>query len=390
MADNEDQQLLEADEEEQQLQQQELNRRTLEVSALGRKCVVTERTSSRPVTIKARYISRWLEYAHPMQMLQEVIIGQLQMPLLNALPAYQLTWSYEQQLKPTTINARHVMAQQQTLQELEQQLATMSCSCASFGACFKTTIIDGSILEHCPMAIGTKHVLTTDLAVVQFASLRDLLACGLNHIPLAAADRQQIVECNQEVAKQFCDDVLALAAAECGVELPLDTWDILSQSAEAWTLYQLQLAAPQQNEFSSSVKTALKSLQQQLHICEVDKASNTPCFICPQYAQLLVLLRLVTSSDFEQMNCTIPEVRDKLSSALRSINPRLPLAVGDNSSSDNSSSNNSSSDDSSSNSSNSLPIMRIAYKSHKNSFRYLTNTSESMLSGLNSITQGIT
>jgi hypothetical protein len=70
------------------------------------------------------------------------------------------------------------MTQQHTLQELEQQLATMSCSCASFDACFKTTITDGSILEHCPTAIGTQHVLTTDLTVMQFAPLRELLACG--------------------------------------------------------------------------------------------------------------------------------------------------------------------------------------------------------------------
>lgn len=150
-----------------------------------------------------------------MQMLQGVIIDQLQLPLLNALPAYQLTWSYEQQLQPTAINARQKMAPQHTLHELDQQLATMSGSCVSFDARFKTTITDGSILVCCPMAIGTKHILTTDLTMVQFAPLRDLLACSLNHIPpAAAADRQHTVECNQEVARQFYDDVLALAAAE--------------------------------------------------------------------------------------------------------------------------------------------------------------------------------
>jgi hypothetical protein len=111
MANNENLQQLGEDgvEQEEQQGQQELNRRTLEVSALGRNYVAIERTSSRPVTIKARYISRCLEHAHPMQMLHEVIIAQLQPVLLNALPEYQLTWSYEQQLQPTAINARQVM-----------------------------------------------------------------------------------------------------------------------------------------------------------------------------------------------------------------------------------------------------------------------------------------
>jgi hypothetical protein len=81
MADNEE--LLDYEEEGAgnelgQQQQQDTVRRSLEVSVLGRNYVLTERSGNKPITIRAQYMSRLLEHAHPMHMLQEVIIAQLQ------------------------------------------------------------------------------------------------------------------------------------------------------------------------------------------------------------------------------------------------------------------------------------------------------------------------
>lgn len=362
--------------------------RVIEVSVLGRRVITVRRAERTAVVLKAHYCSRVLEDAHPQRMLQEVIVDQLHPALRSELPEYQIAWSYDQQLKPTAMNARKVMTQQHTVADLEQLLATASCSCAPFRDSYKACIADELIEQHCPTALGTKHVLTTDLSVVADPQLRALLAQGLNHIPARTADVQEIIEMQQRVAAQFYDNVLAPTAAALGITLQTDGREIIGRGVAAWTVQQLgragdrwtadtaaAMAEQQQTHWDAAVSAgldgtsaALAQLQRLLHICEVDKAASTPCFICPQYAQLLVMLRLSSSSDFDLTNMDAAGVQAALQADLASIHPLLPqVVVGDR-----------------------LPIMRVAYKAHKNSFRFLTNTSGSLLSGLNGIAQGLT
>jgi hypothetical protein len=364
--------------------------RTIKVSVLGRKVISVLRPQLQAVTLHAQYISRVLESAHPSRMLQEVILSQLLPELHEALPDFQLTWKYDQQLKPVAMNARDTFTQARTVTELAEALTSATCSCAHFKDSYKVCIADASIEQQCPQVLGTRHVLTTDLTVIEHIPLRMLMRQGLNHIPLRSASSQEILDVHLDVAAQFYNWVLEPTATAMGITLPEDGWEIICEGVVAWTDWQLQQQQQQQdweegegtatgrqqqqqpgmlacNELTPDTAAALRDLQRSLHICEVDKAANTPCLICPQYAQLLVLLRLLASSDFEPTAMGITELQADLKAALDSIHPMLSqLVEGDR-----------------------LPIMRLAYKSHKNNFRFLTNTSGSLLSGLNGLAQAV-
>lgn len=306
--------------------------------------------------------------------MQQVVVDQLLPALREVLPDYHIAWSHDQQLKPTAMNARRVMTQQQTVAGLGQQLASATCGCARFRDTYKVCIADDTIQQHCPAAYNTKHVLTTDLSVVKHTNLRSLLAQGLNHIPMRSAAVQEIIDLHQQVAGQFYDRVLQPTAAATGFILQPDGREIICNGAAVWVEEQLGEggcgwgADAVRDEYTAETAEALAALQQYLHICEVDKAASTPCFICPQYAQLLVLLRLSASADFGLVHMDTSEVQASLQAELAAIHPMLRQTVeGDK-----------------------LPIMRIAYKSHKNSFRFLTNTAGSLLSGLNEVAQEVT
>jgi hypothetical protein len=369
MATAEDEQLIELENADSQPDTGNRTERSIKVSAVGRFLVETQRPEHGRVMLKATYASRLFEHAHPMQMLQEVVVAQLQPPLLSALPEYTIVWSYGQQPKPLAINARQVMTTETSVQQLVKRLALAECSCQCFDPMFMVAIADECIQQHCPAAHGSMHVRTTDLLVVPDGPLRRLLSQGLNHIPLARAGLADVVETNRGVALQFFERVLQPTAAAQGIALQADAWEIVSNSAEAWTMHQLEFAPPQFEECDAEVLHQLRSLQERLHICEVDKTANTPCFICPQYAQLLVMLRLLGSADFMRDAAATPEsIAAGLRDELGTIHPKLPaMVVGDR-----------------------LPIMRIAYKAHKASYRYLTNASSSLLSGMNSLAQDLT
>jgi len=186
--------------------------RRIKVSALGRYEICIDRPKNSKVLLKARYVSRQLEVAHPMRMLHEVVKAQLLPSLADVLPDHQLVWSYDQQLKPIVINARQVLTVASTVPQLEQQLANGTCNCQLFAPQYMVAITDSGIQQHCPAAYGTCHVLTTDLQLVQHAPLQALLAQGLNHIPLAPMDASAIVEVNCSVAQQFFDGVVTPTA----------------------------------------------------------------------------------------------------------------------------------------------------------------------------------
>lgn len=342
----------------------------IEVSTTGRYIINRTCQQPTPIRIKAHYISPLIQRAHPLRMLEEIVIGQLVPSMGTALPDWQLVWSYNQQLKPQVINARAVLAAPLSIDDVVQQLAGETCSCAQFPLQYKQQIRDKLLGQHYPSVTGTWHVKTTDLDLIGCAPLRSMLSHGLNHIPVKKATVQEVVEVNVSVAQQFFHSVVQPTAAVLGISLSPDMVHTLSDSAAVWTQYQLQQGWHDEvtDEMTDEVHAALRQLQQQLHICEVDKAANTCCLICPQYAQLLVLLRLLKTADFEQTRDSMTDIRHSLRTDLAGIHSDLAALVeGDR-----------------------LPLMRIAYKAHKDEFRYLTNASGTLLSRLNSLAQDIT
>jgi len=86
-----------------------------------------------------------------------------------------------------------------------------------------------------------------------------------------------------------------------------------SSFAASRTNHQLQqLVVPNRvsHELTPAVYAALQQLQQQLRICEVGKAVDSYRFVCPQYAQLLVML--LHTTDSKQTSDTIDGTIDDL------------------------------------------------------------------------------
>lgn len=345
--------------------------RALHVSAVGRKVPVTVKPKDNVVLLTAHYASRQLQRAPAMAMLKEAVVEQLPANIAAALPQYQIAWSHDSQLKPQVMNARAVLAQPTTLQSLVGDLVNGGCACRTYPDHFKVAISDGVVQQHAPAAVGSHHVRTMDLRVVDSVPLRSLLAKGLNHIPLAAADTRTTLATNIAIAEQFMQRVVHPAAVALGYSIGPSWYETARRSASNWTRHQLSLRQAEPEavaELTDSIMSDLADLQSKVLICEVDKAANTCCFICPKYAQLLVLLRLEGSSDFQRVNADIDAVAAALQQQLGEVDDKLRgLAQTGR-----------------------LPIMRIAYKAHKQDYRYLTNASGSLLSPINSLAQSIT
>lgn len=96
--------------------------------------------------------------------------------------------------------------------------------------------------------------------------------------------------------------------------------------------------------------------------------ANCACVCVGGVHPLLVLLRLEGSADFVKVPLTAADISSNLEQQLSSIDPVLANVIdGD-----------------------LLPILRIAYKSHKQNYMNLTNASGTLLSPLNSLAQSIT
>lgn len=345
-------------------------RHEIKVSAVGRRVVVSLRDDM-PVLLKAHYVSRLLQQASPTMMVKEAIISQLIPELAEALPDFSIAWSYDQQLKPTVLNARAIMTAPFNIADLAYQLCSHTCSCSLFVSEYKVQVLDECIHQHAADAYGSYHIRTTDLSIISDPALRELLAKGLNHVPTAAADVDAVIAENVGIAQQFMARIVEPTAHHMGIALAADAYDVVCESAAAWTQTRLAWAwedGGMQAEFTTDVERSLHELQKHLHICEVDKAANTCCLMCPEYAQLLVALRLQKSADFELIPASISDIATELKGRLESIDTQLGGLVQEGQ----------------------LPIMRIAFKAHKNDYRYLTNASNSLLSGLNSLAQGMT
>ena len=352
--------------------------RALKVSAVGRVLAVTPKKEQLPVRLHACYINQQHGRARPTAMIREALVGLLPMPLQQLLPDFQVAWSYSQQLKPVAMNARAILSQPATVEQLANDLATHKCGCSAFAHKYMVEIQGPTVQQRAPLALGTHHVRTIDLDIVPHCSLRHLLGKGLNHIPLAPADTQAVVQANADITVQFMERVVAPAAAAAEVELQQDILAVMLAAAETWTRARVEgdtcgpLTAAAHvgvvGELTPDIAVALSDLKQRLLICEVDKAANTCCFMCPKYAQLLVLLRLEGSNDFEKVALTPHDISSRLRQHLVGIAPGLEaLAESGN-----------------------LPILRLAYKAHKQDYRFLTNASASMLSPVNGVAQSIT
>jgi hypothetical protein len=167
----------------------------------------------------------------------------------------------------------------------------------------------------------------------------------------------------QDVVEQFATKVLS----GCIYVSPMLV-SKLKASAAAWTEFHYAgspaLWRQPAGHLSDSAERALQQLRDQLYVCEVDKAANTPCFVCPAYALLITKLRLEHSEDFELVAAPSAACLAAAADDLAVAHPELPTLLQ---------------------ADRPLPIMREAYKSHKDTaaWRNLTSAAGTCFSPIN-------
>jgi hypothetical protein len=171
-------------------------------------------------------------------MLKEAIAALLPDEIAAALPQFQVAWSYDPQLKPQVMNARAALGRPTSLQQLIGELATGACGCGEYHDCYKVPITDSVVQEHAPAAAGTYHLRTMDPEFIRSAALRELLAKGLNHIPLAAADTSTTIATNVALAEQFMQLVVHPTATALGYTVGPSWYDTARRSAYDGTNHQ--------------------------------------------------------------------------------------------------------------------------------------------------------
>jgi hypothetical protein len=186
-------------------EEEQLRARQLQVGTNGRRRVVKSEQSTK-ISIVVQY-GRSFEILRPQQMLHDIILCQL--PNELQLPEYQIAWSLGPPLKPLAINARDWCAHQQGVEGLVTTMLDGSCGCPRYPTKYHGILDEPLIQQHCPDLLGTSHVRTTDLGIIDHLKLRSLLAEGLNHVPPTHLALPELVHRMQDVAAQFAGNVLA-------------------------------------------------------------------------------------------------------------------------------------------------------------------------------------
>ncbi|GBG92412.1 hypothetical protein CBR_g55347 [Chara braunii] len=203
------------------------------------------------------------------------------------------------------------------------------------------------------------HVLTMDTSIINNGWLQAMLKAGLNHVPLRAYD---IGEALYEV------DLLL-------DKLVIVSYDIASKSeSRRRKLKQLVLQKAEakmvghcsKNRHISaepidrtSTRREIDFLTDHFLICPTDKSASTPPFVCVEFIRVLALRKL-QGSDFVPLN----EDPDPLIDSIRGELTHLPaLHVGNGA----------------------LPHLMTVYKAHKRTFRWITNTANTVVSPMASL-----
>jgi hypothetical protein len=211
-----------------------------------------------------------------------------------------------------------------------------------------------------------------DLGVLQDPELAELLAKGLNHIPVEPCDRDAAV--TALIGGAAMPAVLMLRDMGWWPAESLDNIiPKLQQAVENWVDNQLKgQSLPQYQELHNDLSCRLQQAQQRYWFCEVDKAPSTVCAVCPALATALLQQRLATGTDFT----ALPYSGDPVQLVTEYIRVKLDLVaegLGTGLLPD--------ADEQRSR----LPLLRLTFKSHKTpaAWRFITTACGTVLDRLN-------
>lgn len=304
--------------------------------------------------IPVRYVSRIMNSLPPAKMFSDILVAQLPEPVHTILPEISFVWKHESEMKPYVLNARAI-----TDAWSRQQV---SCPCAAYPDKFKN-------VDH----EGARHLCTYDLSAIRDPGLSQLLSKGLNHIPLQPWDEQAAENALYEAAAAGLDIIQTISNIFSSQdEATLQA--VLKQSVHDWVQHQLSksTAIPDTAEFTPQLQQSLSLLRQTVWLCEVDKAPNNLCLLCPVVAMTLIETRLRSGSDFVHLPLTststmlLQQMQQSLNDTDSCLVPLLDTSAP-------------------------LPLLRVTYKSHKQpaGWRFITNAASSALESINEVAASI-
>ncbi|GBG86170.1 hypothetical protein CBR_g41074 [Chara braunii] len=201
---------------------------------------------------------------------------------------------------------------------------------------------------------GCTHVITVDSSITDSPLLQGIIRAGLNHIPCMALD---VEEASVELGN--CLDELFARVMELS-DLNASTKSflrrvIMKKAKAKMEKYKAKHRHVAAEPFEHpAVKRELKFITGRFLIWPTDKAPNTPAFVCKNFVRKLAFQRL-SGPEFASISVppavVIARIRGELS-ALPAL-PTVPAA---------------------------LPYLMTVLKAHKGTFRWITNTANTIIS----------
>ncbi|GBG86638.1 hypothetical protein CBR_g41701 [Chara braunii] len=204
---------------------------------------------------------------------------------------------------------------------------------------------------------GTLHVITNDTGVTNNGQLQLMLNAGLNHIPLRSLDEEFVMD-EVEVAldkiltTQRCDEELSKGEARQVKAIVRENARKSISLIRSFRTKHMHISGEPIN--SVAVRGEIEWLTSRYLVCPTDKASHTPTIICINFIRRLALQRL-SGPEFTPVPDTPEQAAARLMQKAAAFthvgHEALPL-----------------------------PHLMTVYKAHKQSFRWITNTTGSVFS----------
>ncbi|GBG80796.1 hypothetical protein CBR_g31352 [Chara braunii] len=201
---------------------------------------------------------------------------------------------------------------------------------------------------------GCTHVITLDTSITGNPLLQGIINSGLNHIPCMALDVDEAESEVDDFLDRLFTTVMELRDLTTSTRSFLRRI-VLKKAKGRITKYREEHRHVTAEPFEhSAVKRELEFLTGRFLICLTDKAPNTPAFVCKNFIRKMAFQRL-SGPEFVSIAPPPAAVIARIQGELSAI-PALPIASA------------------------ALPYLMTVFKAHKGTFRWITNTTNTVVS----------
>ncbi|GBG89059.1 hypothetical protein CBR_g48771 [Chara braunii] len=217
-----------------------------------------------------------------------------------------------------------------------------------------------SLLSHIPAQLipdsPYQHVVMMNPNITDNSKLRAMLKLGLNHVPLKALDIDEaLYEFEQLLIKVAVNvqEVMQLSERRRKMVSRLALANAKTKMRKYWIRHKHIAAEPIDQ---TVIKKEVEFLSRRFLILATDKAANTPSFVCVNFIRQLALTRL-SIPDFVPMHVEPQTLVEAMQAGTEHLLALHRIGA-------------------------SLPYLMAVFKAHKGTFRWITNTANSVVSSM--------